>query len=170
MFIRANLLITILLFCLSFTVTAGGPAPEFTLPIVPSASPDADYKGSEISLKDLKGRVVLLDFWATWCPPCRKSFPWMDEMYSRYKKDGLIVVAISEDSKRELVERFIEKMNPLFPIAYDPTGEVAEKFNLRGMPTSYLIDREGNIAIIHVGFRNSDKDKLEADIKMILKR
>ena len=170
MFVRVNLFAAILLSCLSFTAVAGEPAPGFTLPIIPSASPDAGYTGSEISLKDLKGRVVLVDFWATWCPPCRKSFPWMDEMYSRYKEEGFIIVAVSEDTKRELVERFIEKMNPLFPIAHDPSGEVAEKYELRGMPTSYLIDRKGNITIIHVGFRSSDKDKLEAEIQMLLEQ
>jgi len=170
MFLRVNLVIAVLLSCLSLTVVAGKPAPDFTLPVVPSASPDAGYTGSEISLKDLKGRVVLLDFWATWCPPCRKSFPWMDEMYSRYKEDGFIIVAVSEDTKHELVEHFIKEMNPLFPIAHDPMGEVAEKFKLRGMPTSYLIDREGNIVIIHVGFRSSDKAKLEAEIQMLLEQ
>ncbi len=136
------------------------PAPDFSLPTFPD--------DSTVSLADLKGRVVLLDFWATWCPPCRKSFPWMDEMNLRYKDDGLSIVAVSVDKKRGLIEKFIKQMEPDFTIAHDPTGAVAKTYKLRGMPSSYLIDRSGQLVKVHMGFRSKDKAKLEANIKTLL--
>lgn len=150
------------LFLLSFTLPsfAAEPAPDFTLPTFPD---DATIK-----LSDFKGRVVYLDFWATWCPPCRKSFPWMDEMQAQYKDDGLTIIAVSVDKKREMIEQFIKKTEPSFIVAHDPTGEVANTYKLRGMPSTYLIDREGQLVMTHMGFRNKDKDKLEAAIQSLL--
>lgn len=138
------------------------PAPDFSLPTFPD--------DSTISLADLKGRVVYLDFWATWCPPCRKSFPWMEEMHQRYKDSGLSIVAVSVDKKRELIEKFIDKMKPDFTIAHDPTGGVAKSYKLRGMPSSYLIDRNGQLVKVHMGFRTKDTDKLEETIKNLLEK
>jgi len=141
---------------------AAEPAPDFALPTFPN--------GSEIKLQDLKGRVVYLDFWATWCPPCRKSFPWMDEMHTRYKDAGLTIIAVSVDKKRELIEEFINKMEPNFTVAHDPTGKIAKAYKLRGMPSSYLIDRNGKLIKTHLGFRSKDRDKLEDAIKTLLEK
>lgn len=160
MLTRLALLFTLLLSCLISPVFADEPAPDFTLPTFPGDAP--------LNLKDLKGRVVYLDFWATWCPPCRKSFPWMDEMNSRYKDAGLTIVAVSVDKKRELIEQFIQKMQPGFTIAHDPSGDIAKAYKLRGMPSSYLIDRNGNLVKTHMGFRNKDKATMEAAIKTLL--
>lgn len=139
---------------------AAEPAPDFTLPTFPD--------DAKVSLSDFKGRVVYLDFWATWCPPCRKSFPWMDEMHERYKEDGLTIIAVSVDKKRQLIEEFIKKTEPTFTIAHDPFGKVAKSYTLRGMPSSYLIDRNGMLIKTHMGFRNKDKAKLEAIIQRLL--
>jgi len=152
----------LLLIFLTLPAFADEPAPDFTLPTFPN--------DAQISLQDFKGRVVYLDFWATWCPPCRKSFPWMDEMHARYKDDGLAIIAVSVDKKRELIEEFIKKMEPTFTIASDPSGAVAKSYKLRGMPSSYLIDRNGVLVKTHMGFRNKDKAKMEAAIKTLLEK
>jgi thiol-disulfide isomerase/thioredoxin len=162
MLTRLALLSTLLLSCLISPVFADEPAPDFTLPTFPD--------DAKVNLKDLKGRVVYLDFWATWCPPCRKSFPWMDEMQTRYKDAGLTIVAVSVDKKRELIEQFIQKMQPDFTIAHDPTGMIAKAYNLRGMPSSYLIDRNGKLVKTHMGFRNKDKTTMETAIKTLLEQ
>lgn len=134
-------------------------APDFTLPTI---------DGKTVTLSELRGQVVYVDFWATWCPPCRKSFPWMQKMHDRYAKTGLKIIAISLDGKRELIDDFL-KSNPVsFTIAHDPKGESADAYKLIGMPSSYIIDRHGNIQQSHAGFRNDDKDKLEAQIKAVL--
>ncbi len=153
-------LLAVFLLALSLNALAQEPAPSFTLPTLPN--------NGEISLAALKGRVVYLDFWATWCPPCRKSFPWMDEMQTQYGDDGLTIVAISIDRNRELTERFIQQMEPGFTIAHDPQGAVSKKYKVSAMPTSYLIDRKGNIVSTHIGFRESDKAGLERKIEDLL--
>ena len=148
-----------LLLILCLPVAAGETAPDFTLPKV---------GGGEITLSDLRGRVVYLDFWATWCPPCRKSFPWMDEMQQRYRDDGLVIVAVSIDRKQELIGRFIREVQPGFIVAHDQTTVVFNRFGVQAMPTSYLINRAGNIVYTNTGFRPSDKDKLESQIQELL--
>ncbi len=153
-------LLAVVLLVLPLSVSAQQVAPDFTLPTLPD--------NGEINLSAFKGRVVYLDFWATWCPPCRKSFPWMDEMQAQYGDDGLTIVAISTDRNRKLVEKFIQQMKPGFIIAHDPKGRVAKSYKVSAMPTSYLIDREGNIVSTHLGFRKSDEAKLERRIEDLL--
>ncbi len=152
-------LLAVFLF-LPLSVFAQQAAPAFILPTLPD--------DGEISLAALKGRVVYLDFWATWCPPCRKSFPWMDEMQMQYGDDGLTIVAISIDHNRQLAERLIQQMKPSFIIAHDAKGRVAKKYKVSAMPTSYLIDRRGKIVSIHSGFRKSDEARLERKIGDLL--
>ena len=146
-----------------FAASSGvSAAPDFSLPMI--------NKEGKVNLEDLKGRVVYVDFWATWCPPCRKSFPWMEEMHTRYYDDGLTIVAISVDAKYKLAEKFIQELNPSFISAHDPGKKVAKLYKLRAMPSSYLIDRSGNIIRTHMGFRTSRANKVEAEIKAALKQ
>ncbi|MDH5301356.1 MAG: TlpA family protein disulfide reductase [Gammaproteobacteria bacterium] len=133
-------------------------APAFTV---------AGQKGN-ITLSQYRGKVVMLDFWASWCGPCRHSFPWMNEMQAKYQSKGLEVVAISLDSEREPANKFLEKYPAKFTIGFDLNGSVADKYEVSVMPTSYLIDRKGNIAEVHYGFRSEDAGKLEAKIKELL--
>lgn len=121
-----------------------------------------------VKLDDLRGQVVYLDFWASWCKPCRKSFPWMNKMQTRYSKQGLKVIAVNLDAERELANRFLKENKTEFTIAYDPEGKLAAEYKLKGMPTSYLFDRKGKVINIHMGFRQRDVQKLEAMIKNTL--
>lgn len=150
-----------LLICGLVTLSAAyaEPAPPFTLPT----------DSGDVQLSDLHGKVVYLDFWATWCAPCRKSFPWFNEIMSRYKDRGLVIVAVNMDKDRADVEKFLKKYPANFTIAYDPEGDVATKYNVIGMPSSYLIGRDGEIALSHVGFREKDKSPLESAIKSLFK-
>jgi len=136
-----------------------------------SQAPELSLKkldNTNFKLSDYRGEVVYLDFWATWCPPCRQSFPWMEEMNERYGDLGFKVVAISLDVKREVIDQFLKTMTTHFVIAHDPSGESATQFKVKGMPSSYLIDRKGNIHMTHMGFNNNDKSKLEAEIKKLI--
>ena len=119
---------------------------------------------SSINLSSYRGKLVYVDFWASWCDPCRKSFPWMTELQKRYKKN-LKVIAINLDEEREQAHKFLQKNRPGFTIAYDPAGKVAEAYKVQGMPSSYLIDRRGQIASTHIGFRSKNKEAIEAEIK-----
>lgn len=154
--------ISALLLCL--TLVAGGlaaaePAHDFTLP----------GDNGPVSLKQYKGQVVYLDFWASWCGPCRESFPWMNTMQERYGAKGFKVIAINLDKETALREKFIDAIPPKFTIAYDPEGKVAEMYGIPGMPSSYLIDRNGNIQARHLGFREKDSAELERTIQSLLK-
>lgn len=123
-----------------------------------------------VSLKGQRGNVVYLDFWASWCVPCRKSFPWLNEMQARYGKAGLKIIAINLDEDKKLAEQFLHKIPAKFTIGYDPEGKSASTYGLKGMPSSYLIDRKGNLLSSHVGFRRDDKAELENRIRQALKK
>lgn len=153
------LLIFLLLLSSGASALASEAAPNLTLKTLQNTS---------LRISDLKGDVIYLDFWATWCPPCRKSFPWMEEMQQRYKDLGFKVVAVSLDNKRGVIDQFLQNMKTSFIIAHDPSGDSASAFKVKGMPSSYLIDRHGNIHLAHMGFNSKDKSKLEAEIKNLI--
>lgn len=122
----------------------------------------------EVDLSKLKGNVVYLDFWASWCKPCIKSFPWMKQMKTTYASQGLEIIAVNLDKNRKLAEAFLENMDVNFQIAFDPKGDSATTYKLRGMPSSYLIGRDGKLYATHIGFREKDKPKMEQAIKQLL--
>jgi thiol-disulfide isomerase/thioredoxin len=135
-------------------------APAFQLPA-----------GKEnISLAKLQGKVVYLDFWASWCTPCRKSFPWMNEIQSKYQDQGLVVVAVNLDKSKRKADEFLKEFERNFIVAFDPDGKTAEDYKVMGMPSSYLIDRNGQLHLSHIGFRESDTEKLESKIRELLKQ
>lgn len=138
-------------------------APDFSLP----------GEQSDIQLSAYQGDVVYIDFWASWCGPCRDSFPFMNELHDQYAEGGLKVIAINLDREITSAQAFLTDPsspghNPRFTIAYNSNGEVAEAYKVRGMPSSYVIDREGNIAYTHLGFNLKDRAKIEAHIKHLL--
>jgi len=128
-----------------------------------AATPNISLKFSNSTqhLSDFKGKLVYLDFWASWCIPCRKSFPWMNKMHEKYKTKGLEVIAVNLDKDSQLVSQFLKKYPALFKVAYDSSGDTAEQFKVKGMPTSFLINREGKLISVHMGFRKKDMAKLE---------
>jgi len=141
-------------------IFAAEPAPAFTLP----------GRNQPVSLAALRGKVVYVDFWASWCVPCRKSFPWMNSLQKRYAGQGLVIVAVNLDKSRELSDRFLSEVPSELTIAYDPDGEVASAYKVKGMPSSYLIDRAGRIHSSHIGFREETASDMEAAIKDLLQQ
>lgn len=139
------------------------------LPAVSQAESVSDIslqtKSGAIRLADFKGQVIYLDFWASWCVPCRKSFPWLNTMQQKYQSSGLKVIAVNLDKEADLAQKFLEQNPAQFQIAYDPDGKIASRLKVTGMPSSYLIDRNGHIVLSHVGFLEKDAPKLENKIK-----
>lgn len=135
-------------------------APEINLPGL----------NEEIRLENLKGKVVYLDFWASWCKPCAKSFPWMNEMKQSYADKGFEILAVNLDKDRKLADEFLNRMDVNFKVAFDEDGKSAADYKLKGMPSSYLIGRDGKVYASHIGFREKDKAQLEQAIKKLLNK
>ncbi len=123
---------------------------------------------SPLDLDGLRGRVIYLDFWASWCAPCLQSFPWMQAMKDAYERQGLSVVAVNLDQHREDAERFLAKFHPNFDVRFDPQGHEAERFKIQGMPTSLIIDRHGVLRFTHIGFLTVDRDTYENQLRKVL--
>ena len=121
-----------------------------------------------IALEAYQNQVVFIDFWASWCVPCKYSFPWLNQMQERYGEDGFKVIGINVDKDKAMAAKFLERVPATFDIAYDPEGEVADLYSLKVMPSSYLIDRDGNLVHAHKGFKTSDGSRMEDMIRKLL--
>ncbi len=139
---------------------AASKAPVFALP----------SDSGTFSLDEYRNQVVYVDFWASWCVPCRHSFPWLNQMQERYADEGLKVIAINLDKDKARARKFLEHIAVDFDIAYDPEGEVADLYSLKVMPSSYLIDRKGNLIHAYKGFKTSDGSRIEDMIRELLKK
>lgn len=119
-------------------------------------------------LGKIEGRVVWVDFWASWCAPCRRSFPWLNEMHRKYSSKGLQIIGVNVDKERELATSFLGEVPARFTILYDPSGALAEKFEVQAMPSSYLLDASGKVLARHYGFKLANTDEYEASIRSAL--
>jgi cytochrome c biogenesis protein CcmG, thiol:disulfide interchange protein DsbE len=123
---------------------------------------------SPVDIGEFHGRVLYLDFWASWCAPCQQSFPWMQMMKETHESEGLAIVAVNLDLHRPDADRFLAKWHPTFDIRFDPDGEVAQRFQVHGMPTSLIIDRKGVVRFTHIGFRPIDRALYEDQLRQVL--
>ena len=151
----------LLLLCLGFpgsglALDKGDRAPDFQLP---------GKQGNTVRLSDAAGSVVYLDFWASWCGPCRQSFPWMNEMQQKYRAKGLKVIAVNVDARSDDAAKFLVQNPSDFTVAFDSKGATPSQYGVKGMPTSFLIGRDGRVIASHSGFRPADRQALENDIK-----
>jgi thiol-disulfide isomerase/thioredoxin len=137
---------------------------------VGQTAPDFDLAGSlaAVKLSDYKGKTVYLDFWASWCGPCKQSFPWMNEMQSRYGAKGFRVVGVNVDQKTDDAKAFLKDTPARFDVAFDQTGKTPKTYAIKGMPTSVLIGADGKVISVHSGFRNEQRAELEAQIQQAL--
>jgi cytochrome c biogenesis protein CcmG, thiol:disulfide interchange protein DsbE len=121
-----------------------------------------------LDLASLRGKVVYLDFWASWCKPCRESFPWMNDVHAAYAGKDVVVVAVNVDQERALADAFLKAYPAEFQVVYDPDGRLAEQYRVVGMPSSFLIDRTGTVRFRHVGFRAADRDQLDGELHKLI--
>lgn len=158
--IKALFASSVLGLCLSsaplLAIEEGVFAPEFTLPGV---RPNEQA----ITLSELRGQIVYVDFWASWCAPCLRSLPEIHTLYEKYKEQGFEVVAITIDDPVEDALEFLDDLEtPLsYHVVLDLTAEIMDQYGVVGMPTSFLIDREGVVRKVHKGFRQGDTELLE---------
>lgn len=138
------------------------------LSLLCSAPYSAATAGEAVDLSTYRGHVVYLDFWASWCTPCRESFPWMDTVQRTYAQRGLVVIGMNVDRDRQAADQFLQALKPGFQIAFDPRGALAESFKVVGMPETFLIDRSGKIRYRHIGFRPGDETALDQQVRQLL--
>ena len=122
-----------------------------------------------LDLNQYKGKVVYLDFWASWCIPCRKSFPWLNAMQDKYKPDELVIIAVNLDKKKSLATEFLAKYPAKFQIIYDANGILAKKYKIKGMPSSILFGKDGQPKFAHKGFFPSKTESYEKEIMQLVK-
>jgi thiol-disulfide isomerase/thioredoxin len=136
------------------------PAPQFSL---------ASRAGGQVSLADLKGQVVMINFWASWCGPCRQEFPALDQIYAKYKPMGFTLVAINVESEKADAEKFLGAMPVNFPILFDPDNTVSGKYGVSAMPTTVLVDRQGRVRWQHRAYKPGDEAKYIEQIRAALR-
>jgi thiol-disulfide isomerase/thioredoxin len=135
------------------------------------ATPDVSIHGADgapVRLADYKGKVVLVDFWASWCPPCKTSFPAIDALYRAYQEKGLEVLAVNVDERRQDADRFLDAHPHKMTVLFDAKGVSPLAFGVKGMPSSFLIDRAGNIRFTHMGYSGNVDDSFHREIAQLL--
>jgi cytochrome c biogenesis protein CcmG, thiol:disulfide interchange protein DsbE len=125
-------------------------------------------RASDLDLTAYRGKVVYVDFWASWCAPCKQSFPWLDILTRAYAPQNFVVIGVNVDKDRDRAARFLSETPADFRIVYDPKGELATAFKVAGMPTGVLIDRTGHVRYQHAGFSEKQKGLYEEQLHTLL--
>ena len=134
-----------------------------------SVVPEARAVDSAIlDIKSYAGKVVVVDFWASWCAPCRQSIPWLNDMQAKYAARGLVVIGVNVDTERPLAEKFLAQTPARFEIVYDAQGRLPQEYGVQGMPASFIFDRAGRRVGKHLGFKNASRDEYEKLLVMTL--
>ncbi|MCB1701724.1 MAG: TlpA family protein disulfide reductase [Halioglobus sp.] len=144
------------------SVQPGQSAPPLSLPLLSAGSP------AELSLASLQGKVVYLDFWASWCGPCRLSFPQLEQLRQELGPRGFEVLAVNVDEFEAHAMRFLAEVPVSYPVVYDGAATAPATYGILGMPTGYLIDRSGTVRLVHQGYRKSDGEALRTAIIELL--
>lgn len=141
----------------------GNPAPDFSVKLL-------SRRGEKVALNDLRGQVVVVDFWGTYCSPCKKEMPKLQALSAKYSQAGLRVIGVSEDEPedRDKILGFAASHGATFAIAWDEDRSVAHQYKPDTMPSSYTIDRRGIVRYVHVGYRDGDEVTMEREVKELL--
>lgn len=149
---------------------AGMAVDRASAPVAAPAFALADLSGQRVSLASLSGKVVLLNFWATWCVPCRTEMPGMERLWQRYRDRGLAIVAVSVDEEGDTrIANFVRRLHLSYPILLDPRSEAAERYEVSGLPATYLIDAKGRLIGRMVGSREWDSQEAVSLIEQLLR-
>lgn len=143
-----------------FAIEVGEPAPAITQPALAGDTPH--------SLGELKGKVVLVDFWASWCSPCLKSLPLYEGLRQEFARADFEILAVNVDEDQADAKAFLETHKVSYPVVHDGAGVVALAYGLKAMPSSYLIDRSGRVHARHAGFKEQDLSELREQVRTLV--
>ena len=154
------LLALLLLACFG-TASADGPAPDFTL---------TSTDGKNVKLSELKGQVVMINFWASWCGPCRQEMPLLDTLYQRFAPVGFTLLGVNVDKRRAQAEELLKDVPVSFPILFDTDNRVSRLYEVQAMPTTVLVDRDGKARYVHHGYLPGDELEYEKQVQALLQK
>jgi peroxiredoxin len=160
---RKNIAVIVAALTLSLPALAGtptGPAPAFTL---------AARSGQDVSLAQYKGQVVMINFWASWCGPCRQEMPLLEQMHKRYSALGFTLVGVNVDANSKDAEEWLTKTPVTFPVLFDRESKVSAMYDVKAMPSTVFIDRQGNVRALHRGYKAGDESEYLNQIRALLK-
>lgn len=138
----------------------GKPGPEFS-----QKSVDGD---KTVTFHGLAGKVAIVDFWATWCEPCKKSFPKLEELRGKYESKGLKIVGISEDDDKGGIPSFASGLGAKFTLVWDGDKSIASKWQPKSMPSTFIVDRTGMVRFVHLGYHDHEEEEIEKEVKSLL--
>jgi thiol-disulfide isomerase/thioredoxin len=146
----------------AFAATSSGPAPAFSL---------SARGGKTIDLSQFKGQVVMINFWATWCGPCRQEMPILEDIYKKYKPMGFTMLAVNVEPDTAAAEAWLSKLSKpvTFPVAFDTESKVSKLYKVAGMPSTVFVDRKGNYRVMHKGYKPGDENFYLTQIRSMLK-
>lgn len=136
------------------------PAPDFTL---------KSMSGSNVKLSELRGKVVMVNFWASWCGPCRQEMPHLDSLYKRYNKLGFVLLGVNVEEDSSKAAKMMEDMGVSFPVLFDTRNEVSKKYDVVAMPSTVLIDRDGNVRFVHKGYKPGYEADYQTQVRGLLR-
>ncbi|MFI4867778.1 MAG: TlpA disulfide reductase family protein [Steroidobacterales bacterium] len=142
------------------SAAAGTPAAAFQLPAA---------AGDPVNLADLKGQVVLINFWASWCGPCRQEMPVLDQLYRKYKTAGFTLLGVNVEPKSGDAISFLKATPVSFPILFDTQSKVSTLYEVSGMPSTVIVDRKGNIRYVHHGYKPGDEGQYQDQIRSLMR-
>lgn len=140
--------------------TISGKAPEFTL---------KSRSGHNLRLSDYRGQVLLINFWASWCGPCRQEMPLLENLYKRYNKLGFTIMGVNVDTDSTKANNYLKDMSVTFPVVYDTTNAVSKSYNVNAMPTTVIVDRNGNMRFLHQGYKPGYENHYKKEVVQLIK-
>jgi peroxiredoxin len=140
--------------------TVDKPAPDFTL---------KSLSGKNVKLSEMAGNVVMLNFWASWCGPCRKEMPLLNDLHNKYKKLGFTILGVNVEQEQKLAKSFLSDTPVNFPILFDKSNKVSKDYDVIAMPTTVMIDRNGKVRFIHKGYKDGDEKKYKKMVKKLVR-
>jgi peroxiredoxin len=145
-------------YTLAGNIAAGASAPTFQL---------AAMNGKPLALDDLKGQVVLINFWASWCGPCRQEMPILDQLYRSYQAAGFTLLGVNVEPSAGDAQKFLKGTPVSFPILFDPQSKVSKLYEVSGMPSTIIVDRKGNVRYVHHGYKPGDEGEYLDQIRAL---
>ncbi len=160
-FLKHTLAAVLVLFTTAVTATtAQAPAPDFTL---------KSNSGENIRLSELRGEVVLINFWASWCGPCRQEMPILSELHDKYKTMGFTVLGVNVEENSSAARKLLKDMPVSFPVLFDNDSSVSKQYDVAAMPSTVLVDRNGNMRYLHRGYKPGLEDTYVEQVRNLIK-